>query len=546
MKQSIDMTVEVAPEPNDTKWANLEITNSERFKRSLYINLIVFLLLCLSFGTLLLISWGQKNLDIKDSKVQNIVSVLFACVTSMFNFIITKIMISLTLYERNVSQTRYLLSLSIKLLIFTFLNSGVLPVVVSYTIPQNNKNILINNVFYIFILNSVTSPITYFVNPFNILRYFKRKAIRKNVEKDPNYHIDKTQGELNLIFEFTDIELAFKYSYIGKTMAIVVWYLPILPLGAPISFLGFILLYIVEKINVLYFYKRPEKIDGQITIAYIKLFRWIIFVYAISLYIFIGDIYKKETRFELIAIILFGALSAFPISSLFRSISILNLSEVNTDKYLDLYFEMGMTYDMANPITKSKGFEKYLDRLKEKNIIDNNEYKEALSKITTDPSDIIELYYQKKIQKNKKQATKTKTGIFKKLVKRSEFAETKSKNTFLDKIKTKKENGFNNLIGIKQHDAEENKEIIHKDEKNVTHDDKSPIKNYINTLNKSLHYDDEVKINDVVVEIPINPDYSNFNKKSFIENNHNLNSNFDQNNNQPANENDSNKKPYYD
>ena len=66
--------------------------------------------------------------------------------------------------------------------------------------------------------------------------------------------------------------------------------MPIMPIGCVLSFFGLIAMYFIEKLNVLNYYRRPEKIDGQISLEYVKLFRYVIFIYAVGVYIFLDDI----------------------------------------------------------------------------------------------------------------------------------------------------------------------------------------------------------------------------------------------------------------
>lgn len=208
-RQAMEFTVQSAPEPNDTKWENLEITTNMRRWRNIQIFFIVLLILGASFAALLGISIGQKNIKVDNGPVKIVVSILFASVTSLFNFIIQKILISITHIEKPISQTEYLLSLSMKLTVFTFLNSAPVPVVASYisqrldsTISTNSfvdPQIIASNALMIFIVNSLFNPLYYLSNVFNILRYFQRSSIHKKLNKnDPNFHInDYTQGEIN-------------------------------------------------------------------------------------------------------------------------------------------------------------------------------------------------------------------------------------------------------------------------------------------------------------------------------------------------------------
>lgn len=197
-RKSLELTVDWAPEPSDIKWENLQFTNYERNIRNLNMTVVVFLILCVSFGALFGISKIQENLNYDNKIAKNIFAVIFALITSLFNWLIQKTMLRLTIYEKNISQTKYLLSFSVKLLLTTFINSGPLVVVVNYLSGNwENKQVLVNNVFYIFIINSISNPIYYLVNPFYWLNVFKRNALDGEREKDENFTLDKTQGELN-------------------------------------------------------------------------------------------------------------------------------------------------------------------------------------------------------------------------------------------------------------------------------------------------------------------------------------------------------------
>lgn len=208
LKQTLDFTVSTSPEPSDIKWENLNTTNSDRFKRKIRVLIIMTLVLAISFGVLLALSFWQTTIkqdyiDATEEKKQNvgyILSAVFAIVTSIFNFVIVRLIIVLTNYEKNISQTHYVLSLSIKLLVFTFLNSSLLTVIVSVVNgdwDDNYRRILVSNAFFIFLLNSIYSPLYYLLNPFNIIKAFKRRSIIKKYDTTGELEGDMTQQELN-------------------------------------------------------------------------------------------------------------------------------------------------------------------------------------------------------------------------------------------------------------------------------------------------------------------------------------------------------------
>lgn len=198
LRKKVSLTVDNAPEPSDIKWENLEISNYDRKIRIMYITIGVFLVLCVSFGALLGISYIQKQFNFDNQAGKYLVSLLFALVTNLFNWIITKVMLKLTIYERNVSHTSYLLSFSLKLLIFTFINSAPLTIAANALAGNwDNKQVLVNNVFFIFLTNSISSPLMYLVNPWYWYRAYLRNSYAKKVEETNKKIFDQTQAELN-------------------------------------------------------------------------------------------------------------------------------------------------------------------------------------------------------------------------------------------------------------------------------------------------------------------------------------------------------------
>lgn len=201
MRKSVNLTVTAAPEPNDIKWENLEVNTKERRLRTFIISSIVCLILIISCVTLLSVSLLQKQLNklySDDYFLLQMVSFGFASLISLFNWVISKVMIKLTFYERNISYSDYQLSLAVKFLIFNFINTAPLPVAANYLSGNwDNKNILVTNALYTFMINSVFNPIYYLVNPFYWMKLVQRKMIEKNLKSNKNYLAGMDQGELN-------------------------------------------------------------------------------------------------------------------------------------------------------------------------------------------------------------------------------------------------------------------------------------------------------------------------------------------------------------
>lgn len=115
-QRTLELIVTGAPEPDDIKWDNLQITRNQRYCRQFGINLVAFLILCMSFGVLLGISYGQRQIQINNQAGKYILSLIFSIVISSFNWVIKKVFVAITSFERNVSHTNHQLSLSFKLL----------------------------------------------------------------------------------------------------------------------------------------------------------------------------------------------------------------------------------------------------------------------------------------------------------------------------------------------------------------------------------------------------------------------------------------------
>lgn len=246
-----------------------------------------------------------------------------------------------------------------------------------------------------------------------------------------------------------------------------------MPIGCLMSFCGLLALYLIEKLNVINYYRRPEKVDGQITSEYVKLFRFVIFIYAIGVYLFLDLKVVNDDFWSILGVSIFGGLCVVDFPSIIENLNFFRLAGVNPFKYEDLYFEMGKVYEMQNPVTQNKGFKKYLNKLKDNGFVTEEEYSELIDKVVSAPSDIIEHYYKKKYEKK---ATKNKGNlVMKKILKSvngsslrdkshkntsgyfkgrlSNFSKGRKSNQAEDKISKEQDNSKQPLKGLPLIDA---------------------------------------------------------------------------------------------
>lgn len=88
----------------------------------------------------------------------------------------------------------------------------------------------------------VTPIVTYFDFSY-IFLLIKRKYATKKF----------TQRQLNSLFENPEMDIAYKFSYIFKTILASFFFITLFPLGGLISLFGIFLSYIIEKVSIIYF-----------------------------------------------------------------------------------------------------------------------------------------------------------------------------------------------------------------------------------------------------------------------------------------------------
>ena len=94
-----------------------------------------------------------------------------------------------------------------------------------------------------FLVNAFVTPGMWTLN---VGYYIKQLKIHFLIDEN---NIDMNQKELNELYEYPPMNVSAKYSYIAKTILMSFFYIPIFPLGMPISLLGFIFGYWLEKYN---------------------------------------------------------------------------------------------------------------------------------------------------------------------------------------------------------------------------------------------------------------------------------------------------------
>ena len=310
----------------------------------------------------------------------------------------------LTKREKQSTTTNYFLSKSIKLTIFSFMNYGIVPLISELYIKTKGYEYLIINMLMIFLINSFLVPISwtinfsYFYKKFRIWLIERKRAI---YDKETDINHEKTQKELNELYELPSMNIAEKYSYIFNTILISFFYISIFPLGTFISFLGLCFGYFLEKFNFCNMYKRPEMLNDHLCKTYNYYFIVALFVSGVGDYIFKSDVYETKI-WSLINIIIFGVLIFVPyhyiINYIIKDFILLKESKIHKLNLDEVYLTFYNDYERANPMTKKKGIENYLNGLRNRNIISEDTFQENMNNLNN--VNLMKLYYYDSKKRN--------------------------------------------------------------------------------------------------------------------------------------------------
>ena len=488
------ITVDWAPEPEDIIFANLEYRWVNRFFRSCILYAISILLMGVSFVIVLVLNHIQykKEADLENDVILKYgLSFAITAVTSGINAIVKILFQNFSELEKMWTYTDKYLSLSVKLTIFTFINSAVIPLLTNFIeFGWESHENLVNNMLTTFLSGSFLAPMMslscydYILYKFWIWFYVTRKYTD---EKEPLKEF--TQEELNTYYERPDMGVSVQYSNLAKQLCMSMLYIPIFPLGIPITLFGIILNYYVEKFKCIYIYKRPEMLNQSICFFYMDYFCLALFCYAIGNYVFYTNTHSNKF-YELFNVIFYAVIFVIPYNVFLRK-----WNSSASDKYENLipydeaYFGFSFDYERINPKTQKQGMITYLEKLYENGFINKEELEECKNNI--DQINLRETFYMN---------SRTKTNNVVKL------------NHLED-----------NIIG--SHVNQQSEEQHVNAENNVDANTKNNVRNFMNNFQFLINQNLKEKEGEVFIDQEENDDNKNVYNESDNKNNENQENN---------------------
>jgi len=99
--------------------------------------------------------------------------------------------------------------------------------------------------YIVFIFNAFIPPLAWFVDPWSIIKRYKRnKELKKKTSSC-------TQQQANIHMEEDGYTMGKRYADIMKTMWFTFFYCPVIPLGSFWSIIGLICYYWIDKYNLI-------------------------------------------------------------------------------------------------------------------------------------------------------------------------------------------------------------------------------------------------------------------------------------------------------
>lgn len=181
------------------------------------------------------------------------------------------------------------------------------------------------------------------------------------------------------------------------------FYVSLFPFGIVITVTGVFWAYVIEIIGISCWYRKPVKLNEKLAVFYMRWSNIIILVNYAGNLIFIDD-FLSLGSWKLVYTILIIVFSFFP--SLY--ICPCFIPKVEESNYEDDYFEFETDYVRENPITEKEGREHYIEQMKKKGLISEEEGNDIMKK----PSNVSlkKLYYERKKEKEEKTKPKTRNS----------------------------------------------------------------------------------------------------------------------------------------
>ncbi len=273
MYKGCKVKVNEAPEPSDVIWANLGLTIFEQLKRRVLTTTGSLFVLSIGFVIITAMKFFQKSYtdyaeqkDAIDRYITTALSLLTSLMITLVNFILKVTIKYFVSQEKRISFTEFDTSFSQKLVVAQILNTCGL-VYITHVIFNRNGELfyiwqpggLIYDAAFVLLSNTLLSTFKYLFDPDYVIKIIQRYKYLRN----PN-NTEMLQFEANSVMEGRDLDLALSFSNLLVLYYMVIFFLPILPVGGFLLLISTISIYYTQRYLFSRVYKKPKEVSRTI------------------------------------------------------------------------------------------------------------------------------------------------------------------------------------------------------------------------------------------------------------------------------------------
>ena len=371
------ITAQIANEPSDIFWENLEVSRRNRIANSIKTWLFTLLAVSVSFGMVYGMKYLGKsvndsasNQDLSTSEIWKIriYAIWPSIVIIMINFILGRSTRYFSSFERPHTVTAYNVSVALKLTLAMFINTAVIALVVNndwrsdWFVSQG----LMADATYILISNAFVSPLIYLLSPLVCLHRLRMRKVEKATYV--------SQMDANTMFENPSVDIAQRYANVAKTVLLTFCYAPLIPTAFLISGAGILAEYWVSKYLLLRRHSWPKRLSGSLSAVMIQVMPWGVLLYSIMNYICMSYLNPHQSQLAFLWMLIMLGYTFFPLDEI-----VSYLVKIDTDiwetlfskeTYEDMAIKFLDDYDRANPVTAHEGWEWLAELMGKKQMVD--------------------------------------------------------------------------------------------------------------------------------------------------------------------------------
>eukprot|EP01156_Anaeramoeba_ignava_P001919 Anaeramoba_ignava/a217132_45.p1 GENE.a217132_45~~a217132_45.p1 ORF type:complete len:741 (+),score=178.53 a217132_45:129-2225(+) len=265
-RDKIRLKVSKAPEIQDIIWQNMEFSRSQRFWRSVGINLLCILLICANGAVIYFLSrYGSK-------KSRNFFSFLISVAILATNRLIVWLIVKVSNFTKKLTKTEIQESQVTKILFLQIINSvgviffsaGTGDFVETYSYASVVIMTLIGDALLLPVLN---------VFGIRFLAAFRRWRGRRR---------SHTQARLNKSYIPSQVSLAKLYTKVLKTMTLCFIFIGAVPLAGIAGFISLILNFLLNKLNVLRTWRNSSHLSSGVHTHAMSLLPWLYILHSFA------------------------------------------------------------------------------------------------------------------------------------------------------------------------------------------------------------------------------------------------------------------------